>query len=109
MEQKINVLGTEYTIYLQSEDARLAECDGFCDKTTKEIHIGKFPDDCDLGQPAVYEKKILRHELVHAFMFESGLAEGWEHQDYGQEELTVDWFAYMAPKLFEAFKAADCI
>ena len=75
MEQKINVLGTEYTIYLQSEDARLAECDGFCDKTSKEIHIGKFPDDCELAQPEVYEKKILRHELVHAFMFESGLAE----------------------------------
>lgn len=109
MEKKINVLGTEYTIYQQSEDSRLVDCDGFCDKTTKEIHVGKFPDDCDLGNPDVYEKKIVRHELVHAFMFESGLAEGWEHKEIGQEELTVDWFAYMAPKLFEAFLAAECI
>lgn len=109
MEKKINVLGTEYTIFLQSEDERLIDCDGFCDKTTKEIHIGRFPADCDLGNPLVYEKKIMRHELVHAFMFESGLAEGWEHQSNGQEELTVDWFAYMAPKLFEAFLEAGCI
>lgn len=46
---------------------------------------------------------------IPAFMFESGLAEGWEHRGIGQEELVVDWIAYMAPKLFDAFKAADCI
>lgn len=106
---KINVLGTVYTIFHESDDERLANCDGFCDKTTKEIHIARFPDDCDLGMPAVYEKKLLRHELVHAFMFESGLAENWEHKEFGQEETTVDWFAYMAPKLYEAFQAAECI
>lgn len=65
MEKKINVLGTEYIIFQQSEDSRLVDCDAFCDKTTKEIHVGKFPDDCSLGKPDVYEKKILRHEIVH--------------------------------------------
>ena len=33
--KKVNVLGTEYTI----EEKNLDECDGYCDKTTKEITV----------------------------------------------------------------------
>ena len=52
---------------------------------------------------------MLRHEIVHAFMFESGLAENWEHKNIGQEETVVDWFAIQGLKIYNAWKQADCI
>lgn len=109
MEKKVNILGTEYTIFLQSEDKRLANCDAFCDKTTKELHICRLDDDCDLGNPKAYEDKLVRHEIVHAFLYESGLTECWEHKETGHEETVVDWIATMAPKLLKAFQDAECI
>ena len=53
--------------------------------------------------------KVIRHELVHAFFFESGLAECWKHQKTGQEEMTVDWIAIMAPKMHKAFMQAEAV
>lgn len=111
MSLKINVLGTGYTIKELSEQEceGLKNCDGFCDKTIKEIVISKKPDSCDLGDWEWYRKKILRHEIIHAFLFESGLHENWEHNQYGQEETTVDWIAIQFPKMLKVFQEADCL
>lgn len=72
---KINILGTEYDIRIidKSEDTRLEESAGICDYTDKTIIIGKGYDT-DLKKPLEALKKTIRHELVHAFLFESGLA-----------------------------------
>ncbi|MFD1464645.1 hypothetical protein ACFQ4L_00875 [Lapidilactobacillus mulanensis] len=45
--------------------------------------------------------KDTRHELIHAFLCESGLA---ENSDWAQNEEVVDWIARQFPKLFETFK-----
>ena len=68
----IDVLGTEYKIFERSkaDDSELASCDGYCDKTTHEIVITIKDDDCNLGDFEVYRKKLLRHEIIHAFLFE---------------------------------------
>ena len=50
--------------------------------------------------------KVKRHEIIHAFLFESGLA---ENSYWAQNEEMVDFFAIQAPKLFKAFKAADAL
>lgn len=42
-------------------------------------------------------------------MFESGLAENWEHKDYGQEETVVDWFAIQGPKIYRAWTEAGAV
>lgn len=107
----INVLGTEYTIEYKnsSEDALMFEIDGYCDKTSKRIVVSTKDDGCNLDIFAEYQKKVLRHEIVHAFMFESGLAENWEHKNIGQEETVVDWFAIQGLKIYNAWKQADCI
>ena len=55
------------------------------------------------------KKKGLRHELVHAFMYESGLAENWEHKNFGQEETVVDWVTIRFPKLLEIFKKVGAL
>lgn len=106
---KVNILGTKYDISLKSpsEDEALDRCDGYCDKTTHQIVV--TTQNGDLGNFSDYQKKCLRHEIIHAFMFESGLAENWEHKTIGQEETTVDWIAIQLPKIIEAVKAANAL
>lgn len=106
----INVLGTEYTVILETEQAepRLEGCDGFCDETTKEIVVENYKR----GQPGskgkleIQEQKNIRHEIVHAFLFESGLA---ENSDWAQNEEMVDWVAKQGPKLLKAWQEAGAL
>ncbi len=106
---KVNILGTEYTIKecMAAEDSYLVNCDGYCDKTTKEIVIKK--ENGDLGDFEVYKKKVMRHEIVHAFLNESGLCENFEHHTWGQDETMIDWFAYQSPKIFKVFEEVGCL
>lgn len=106
--RKINILGTEYTICEKTEeqDCRLKKCDGYCDKTSKEIVIIKVTDDnCDLHNPKWYTDKLLRHEIVHAFLFESGMHEctNWDAKDSCHNEQLVDWFAIQSPKIYDVY------
>lgn len=110
---KVNVLGTIYKIYERTveEDYNLNEASGYCDKTTKTIVVLKESDRTTLSISdfEVFKKKCIRHEIVHAFMFESGLHENWEHPRWGQDETTVDWIACQFPKLLKAFEQAKCL
>lgn len=112
MEKKtVNILGTEYTVTEcdKSEDKRLSDCDGFCDKTTKEIVVTKETPDSELTNWEWYRRKILRHEVIHAFFMESGLQENFENQRYGISETFVDWFAIQSPKIFKVFQELDIL
>lgn len=69
---KVKVLGTEYNVFLATEDnqPRLRGLDGFCDDSVKEIYVddmskaAQSPDSKkDL---AAYRNKVMRHELTHA-------------------------------------------
>lgn len=108
---KIDILGTEYTILekVREEDTILDDANGYCDKTSHKIVIVKKPDECELDDFEQYRKKLLRHEIIHAFLFESGLHENWKHDEYGHDETTVDWIAVQFPKLMKAFKEAGCL
>ena len=106
--RKINILGTEYTICEKTEeqDCRLKKCDGYCDKTSKEIVVLKISaDNCDLHNPKWYTDKVLRHEIVHAFLFESGMHEytNWDTKESCHNEQLVDWFAIQSPKIFKVY------
>lgn len=107
---KIDVLGTQYTILKKSraEDPYLNNYDGYCDKTSHQIVITVKEEDCNLADFEQYQKKVLRHEIIHAFLFESGLHENWSHAQ-GHDETYVDWIAVQFPKLLAAFQAADCL
>ena len=109
--KRVNVLGTVYTIEERNEksDARLKEYDGYCDKTLKVCVVNNFVDaenelmaQTDLNR---HKKKVLRHELIHAFLYESGLGEN----SWAWNEEIVDWIAYQFPKLAQAFKEAGCL
>ena len=109
-EHEIDVLGTHYHVSVlpEGECTLLKECDGYCDKTTKEIVVSSCPDS-NLGHPLAYIQKNLRHEIVHAFMFESGLGENIMHQDFGQEEQMIDWVAWQFWKMANVIKEAEAI
>lgn len=109
---KINVLGTEYDLVEHdvADDSYLENCDGYCDKTTKMIVFAKKKPDNDFDDYDEYCKKVIRHEIIHAFLNESGLQENFEHTNkFGHDETTIDWFAVQFPKILQCFKDAGCL
>lgn len=109
---KINVLGTEYTLTVcgDEKEPRLVGRDGFCDETTKELMVENY--EGSKGEPnckqnlLIQTNKVKRHEIIHAFLFESGLA---ENSSWAQNEEMVDFFAIQFPKLLKAFEQADAL
>lgn len=109
---KIDVLGTEYTLTVcgDEKEPRLVGRDGFCDETTKELMAENYADS--KGEPnckqnlLIQTNKVKRHEIIHAFLFESGLA---ENSSWAQNEEMVDFFAIQFPKLLKAFEQADAL
>lgn len=105
----LNILGTEYNIDVipRSNDEMLSDKDGYCDDSVKLISVADFAAekeslDSKRDIEAV-KKKVLRHEIVHAFLCESGLA---ENSDWAQNEELVDWIAIQGPKIYAAWQKA---
>lgn len=112
--KKVNVLGVDYKISFRSiaEDETFEICDGYCDWTTKDIVVRVEPEveKGSLKDMKCYVNKVLRHEIVHAFLFESGLAESSGETDaWAKSEAMVDWFARQGMKIFKAWKEAEAI
>lgn len=107
----VSILGTEYTVQICSpeEEKLLTQCDGFCDKTTHRIAVTTKPEDCDLDDFATYQRKVIRHEVIHAFLFESGLDCNINRAGAGtvgnHDEQMVDWMAAQWPKICRVFEA----
>lgn len=102
---KLNILGEKYEIS-EERDILKEDAHGTCDRFKKEIRICPsdlmFPEDSDAGTKDEKYKEVMRHEIVHAFLFEAGM------ESYSQDELLVQWIAFMYPKLSKAFKDTDC-
>lgn len=109
---RVDILGTKYTIAekKEHEDKILKDCNGYCDYTIKLIVVCQNePSPETLKDLENLRKKTLRHEIVHAFLFESGLGGSWEHPPHGQEETVVDWIALQFPKLLKAFESVGAL
>lgn len=95
----IDILGITYTISFKQihDDERLKDAAGYCDMTTKDIVVGIFKKDVDsVSDLSQYQYKVLRHEIIHAFLFESGLDGS---SDWARNEEAVDWIAIQLPKI----------
>ena len=117
---KINVLGTEYTVIVRKYDEdeafeRRSIC-GYHDGYAKRIVM------CDISTYPGWEhdpketveacqKECLRHEIVHAFFFESGLNDSASgvSGSWARHEEMVDWWAIQGPKVCEAWQAAGAL
>lgn len=108
---KVNILGTTYEIrYLGKEDdTRFEEIDGYCDFYSRLIVICN-DEDGTLHDFKAYRCKCLRHEIVHAFLYESGLAQNSNDVTrWAYNEEMVDWFAIQGEKIHKAWEEAGCL
>ncbi len=88
MKDTINILGTEYKIiytnYIEGDNA------GKTDFVNKTIYL--------LNDKEQSMDVILKHEIMHAFFFESGLLV------YAKDEVLVDFLALQFHKIKSLFK-----
>ena len=119
LPERVNILGTEYDIEIHriSEDPDLKNYNrgAYCDKLTKLIVIADLSEkeyvDISLEQEIDYQKELLRHEILHAFLNESGL---WENScqpecGWAMNEEMIDWFSIQSPKIFKAYQEVGAL
>ena len=120
MIESVNILGSEYRIVRKKyEDDPYFEkfdCSGYCDGYAREIGIcdmTTYPgyETEPMASLKIAEKQTLRHEIVHGFLDESGLADSAAlyHNAWSKNEEMVDWFALQGPKIYEAWKQAEAL
>lgn len=104
----ISVLGTDVRVLFrkEAEDEKLINMAGYYDSSKNEIVVKIFePDATSLGDLMKYQKEILRHEIIHAFLHESGMdACSAPCDSWATNEEMVDWFAIQSPKIFKLFE-----
>lgn len=112
----VNILGTDYKIIIDSSDnPEMKDKSGYCYPDAKEIHIQDLEDDEEWkNEPPEIRKHrtniILRHEITHAFLIESGLRQNSAKVNaWALNEEMVDWIAVQFPKMLKAFKDVGCI
>lgn len=117
---KIDILGTEYRIEIHkvSEDSYMKEkgLAGYCEEENKLIVVADMSEEkyfvgMDEKAQETYRKKTLRHEIIHAFLNESGLSDSSNRFDgaWAKNEEMVDWLAIQAPKIFSTFKKMNIL
>lgn len=121
MEKKIvHVLGTEYRIEVHkvSEDDYMKKncLAGYCGEDNKSIVVADMSEEeyfpaMNAEAQNQYFKKTLRHEIMHAFLNESGLSDNAHIPDcaWSKNEEMVDWMAIQFPKILEAFKEVGAL
>ena len=111
-DKKVNILGVVYTIKYNIPEEEMPEnSDGVMDYSIKTIKIAELVQEKDtVVDLQKYRGQVVRHEILHAFLYESGLwSNSNEIESWALNEEMVDWFAIQFPKIFNAFKEAGCL
>lgn len=114
MNNKVNILGTEYKIELRTEkqDCKLEKIDGYCDYSIKTIVAKKYETKewDDLQDLDFTYRRKLRHEIIHAFIYESGLwCNSYGVSSWAENEEMTDWIAIQFPKIYKVFKELNIL
>ena len=77
---KITILGSQWEIIDKASETdypSLKDADGYCDFYAKQIVLGEFTtaNGYEYADLESFRRKVLRHELVHAFLHESGMTQ----------------------------------
>ena len=124
----VQILGSEYTIRLLGRDKDIRfdeeECDGYCASYDKLIclnlsNLVANPLKFDwlwvkAGQSYVYlsrVKHVLKHEIVHAFLAESGLFDNSlkQKEPWALNEEMIDWMALQTEKIYMAYSSLGLV
>ena len=119
MKKSVKILGTKYRLrrvnFGADEFMDKMKFGGYCDCTAKEIvllNLKTIPDWANDPEEVIArkERETLRHEIIHAFLNESGLQ--WNslpiEQAWAKNEEMVDWIAIQFPKIAKVFKELGC-
>ena len=120
MKKEVKILGTTYLIekkkYNEQPKFEKRNIDGYCDQMLKKmVHCDMTTYPGFENQSQRYcdacEKETLRHEIIHAFLGESGLMQSSAQflNGWSENEEMVDWIAIQSPKIFEVFQELDIL
>ena len=120
MEKTVVILGTPYKVkkkrYEEEPYFKKNSCDGYCDSIEKEImycNMSTYPgwEEESEEKCRIVEMHTLRHELIHAFLNESGLQENSAVLGFGwaSNEEMVDWIAIQFLKILEACRQVGAV
>lgn len=96
----VDILGTRWMVV--SENFGNKDFDGLTDFTTRTIKV-RNDNVQEFDNFKELYKRTVRHEVLHAFMIESGLDSNFNHPEYGHDETFVDWVAIQFPKILVAY------
>lgn len=113
----VNILGTDYEIHFVDEFPEYLKevCEGaggLCNRHDRHIFIKRCNDKDMTGKGSERcDKDTLRHEIIHAYLSESGLSANASHcyGSWAENEEMVDWFAIQSPKIYKTFMELDCL
>lgn len=108
---EVSILGTRYKIEYQKDDSNMVgECDGYVDPSIKLIVVKDIEKEFNSVEDIeTYKKQVLRHEIIHAFLFESGLWANTHSESWATNEEMVDWIALQLPKIHRACVESGCM
>lgn len=100
MYQKCYILGTPYEVVSEEEvkkTCKLEDNDGLAELYSKQlvVNLSHMNEPTSFDNIDAYYKKVLRHEMIHAFFHECGLT------DYCSNEELVDFLALQLDKMWE--------
>ena len=105
----VSVLGEEWDVNIKAANDELRLTGGgFCDDTVRELCV-KALSQKELEEPdtvknyAARQRHCAAHEIVHAFLFESGLsADSW-----ADNEEIVDWIGHNIKRMAKALEQVE--
>lgn len=118
LKDSVSVLGTKYKIIFKNDEevcqdvgVPIGDCGGYCSWAGKEIVLAMFDKSTDPeDEKENLQKWNARHEIVHAFLSESGLSSNANGTDcWSKNEEMVDWFALQGPKIYKAWQEAGAV
>ena len=110
---KLNILGSMWSVIGKSaeEDKRLRGLSGMTDFSVREIVITDAPtEEYTIVDQHEDMQRTIRHELIHAFLAESGLwVNSGQVENWAMNEEMVDWLALQFPKIHAAMAEANAL
>lgn len=118
--RKVDILGSKYAVYRvrssENEYMERMHYGGLCCASDRKIYILDLATVEDWKDEREEVRKsseacTLRHEIIHAFLNESGLQ--WNaaasDQSWAKNEEMVDWIAIQFPKIFKVYQELGCL
>ena len=90
-----HILGTNYTLHYDVEQCKINDANGLAELYSKKIilSLDGYESENVFENVEEYYKKVLRHELLHAFFHEMGLSK------YSNDETLIDALAIKMPQI----------